>query len=84
MRRQKQDQLDEIELKFNVEWNRTNKDITGWVANIKVISYFDESEKEYTALLIYLLTTQGDWVKCMYEYMPYFYVDCEIESIIEL
>ncbi|CAD8196110.1 unnamed protein product [Paramecium pentaurelia] len=84
MRKQKQNQLDEIELRFNVEWVRNQKELQAWVANMKVISTYDESEKEFTALLVYVITQNGEFLKLMYDIPPYFYVECNQEHINEL
>ncbi|CAD8121665.1 unnamed protein product [Paramecium sonneborni] len=84
MRKQKQNQLDEIELKFNVEWVRNLNEMQAWVANMKVISTYDESEKEFTALLVYVITQDGEFLKLMYDIPPYFYVECNQEYIQEL
>ncbi|CAD8196556.1 unnamed protein product [Paramecium octaurelia] len=84
MRKQKQNLLDEIELKFNVEWVRNQKELLAWVANMKVISTYDESEKEFTALLVYVITQNGEFLKLMYDIPPYFYVECNQEHITEL
>jgi hypothetical protein len=32
------------------------RELTAWVANMKVITTVDESEKEFTALLVYVIT----------------------------
>lgn len=62
MRKKKQEQLDETELRLNVEWIRNQKELIAWVANMKVISNYDESEHENTCLLVYVMSKEGKYI----------------------
>jgi len=47
MRKQlRNEKLDEVELRYEVEWTSGNVQMIGWVANMKTHTIFDESERE--------------------------------------
>ena len=83
MRKQKLQEIDETELKFDIEWARETQ-ITGWVGNIKVYSNIDENEKDLTSMLVYVLQENGIWLKCIFDQQPYFFLECEEELIAEI
>lgn len=41
-------------------------EVTGWVSNVKTFTIIDENDKEYTALLIYLMQEDGSVVSSIY------------------
>lgn len=51
---------------------------------MKVVSLYDENEKEFTALLVFVITDDGNCLKLLYDMPPYFYVDCDEDFIQEL
>lgn len=48
---------------------------------MKVVSLYDENEKEFTALLVFVITDDGNCLKLLYDMPPYFYVDCDEDFI---
>jgi hypothetical protein len=65
MRKQaRNEKLDEVELRFAVEWTSGNIELSGWVANVKTHSMYDENEREIQVLLVFIGLEDGRWLKC--------------------
>lgn len=53
----------------------------GYLSNIKTTSFQDQNGGDLSAVLLYFIEPNGNWFKCLYQYEPYFYLQCAPEVV---
>lgn len=79
MKERVKDERDEFEEKIGIKFNQGNKNFLGFLTNFKTRSFRDRlhDNEERMAVLCFFQSEEGELIKCMIPYKPYFYVAFE-------